>query len=94
MARELAYVASKGAIHELTRSLARHLAPRGITVNTVNPGPTDTGWATPEEHGALVRGHPMGRWGTPEDAARLISWLVTDDAAWITGEVIDSTGGL
>lgn len=69
------------------------LVERGITVNAVNPGPTDTGWAGPEEE-AWVREHmPLGRWGTPEDAARLVAWLVSDEAAWVTGQVIDSEGG-
>lgn len=94
MPGELAYIASKGALHQLTWSLAAHLAPRGITVNTVNPGATDTGYATPEVYEAVVRSSPMGRWGEPDDAARLIAWLVTDDARWITGEVINSTGGM
>lgn len=93
MPGELAYIASKGALHQLTRSLAAHLAPRGITVNTVNPGATDTGYATPETYQAVLRNAPMGRWGEPDDAARLIAWLVTDDARWVTGEVINSTGG-
>lgn len=93
MPGELAYVASKGALHQLTRSLARHLAPRGITVNTVNPGATDTGYATPELYQEILRQEPQGRWGQPDDAARLIAWLATDDARWITGEVINSTGG-
>ena len=93
MPGELAYVASKGALHQLTMSLAAHLAPRGITVNTVNPGATDTGYATPAVYQAVLRDSPMGRWGEPDDAARLIAWLVTDDARWITGEVINSTGG-
>jgi len=93
MPGELAYVASKGALHQMTQSLAAHLAPRAITVNTVDPGATDTGWATPEVYEAVRAAHPQGRWGTPEDAARLIAWLVSDDAGWITGQVIHSRGG-
>lgn len=93
MPDELAYIASKGALHQLTKSLAAHLAPRGITVNTINPGATDTGYAAPEVYQAVLRDSPMGRWGEPDDAARLIAWLVSDDARWITGEVINSTGG-
>ncbi len=93
MPGELAYIASKGALHQLTTSLAAHLAPRGITVNTIDPGATDTGWATPEVHAAVRAGHPQGRWGTPEDAARLIAWLATEDAGWITGQIINSRGG-
>jgi 3-oxoacyl-[acyl-carrier protein] reductase len=89
MPREVAYAVSKGAVHQATATLAAELATRGITVNTVNPGPTDTGWDIGDPSGAM----PHGRWGAPEDAARLISWLCTDDASWLTGQVIDSEGG-
>ena len=93
MVRELPYAASKGALHSLTVSLAAHLAPRGILVNAVNPGPTDTGWATPELTRHELRRLPLGRWGTSADAARLIAWLAGDEAAWVTGQVITSDGG-
>ncbi len=93
MPGELAYVASKGALHQLTLSLSAHLVPRRITVNTVDPGATDTGYATPGVYQAVLAGEPQGRWGQPDDAARLIAWLVSDDAQWITGQVISSTGG-
>jgi 3-oxoacyl-[acyl-carrier protein] reductase len=93
MAAELPYAVSKGAIHQMTRSLADHLADRGITVNCVNPGPTDTGWATPELDDIVRRAMPFGRWGTPADVAHLVGFLVSDDGAWITGQVIDSEGG-
>jgi 3-oxoacyl-[acyl-carrier protein] reductase len=93
MPSEIAYAVSKGAIHQATATLAAHLAPRRITVNTVNPGPTDTGWATPETDEAVRQVMPQGRWGRPADAANLVGWLCTDEAAWITGQVIDSDGG-
>jgi 3-oxoacyl-[acyl-carrier protein] reductase len=93
MPSELAYVASKGALQQLTLSLSAHLIPRGITVNTVNPGATDTAWADAELYELIRAANPQGRWGKPEDAARLISWLVTDDAQWITGQTINSNGG-
>lgn len=93
MSGELAYVASKGAIHQLTLSLSAHLIRRGITVNTVNPGATDTGYADEAVRQAVIAAAPQGRWGEPADAARLITWLVSDDARWITGQVINSTGG-
>ena len=93
MARELPYAASKGALHGITASLAAHLASRGILVNALNPGPTDTGWATPELLEHELRRLPLGRWGTPEDAARLAGWLASDDAGWITGQVITGDGG-
>ena len=94
MPGELAYIASKGALHQLTSSLAVHLAPRQITVNTIDPGPTDTGWASPEVYEAVRAKHPQDRWGAPEDAARLVCWLATDDAVWITGQIINSRGGM
>jgi 3-oxoacyl-[acyl-carrier protein] reductase len=93
MTRELPYVASKAALAGLVLSLADHLAARGITVNAVNPGPTDTGWATPEIFEEAVAAMPRGRWGAPDDAARLIAWLASADADWVTGQVIDSDGG-
>ena len=93
MTSEVAYAASKGALASITRTLADQLADRGITLNTVNPGPVDTGYAPPDVLEAVRRHFPQGRWGVPDDPARLIAWLVTDDAAWITGQVIDSEGG-
>jgi 3-oxoacyl-[acyl-carrier protein] reductase len=62
-------------------------------VNTVNPGATDTGYASPALYREVLALEPQGRWGEPADAARIIGWLVTDEAQWITGEVINSTGG-
>ena len=89
MPREIAYAVSKGAIHQATKTLSAELITRGITVNTVNPGPTATGWAI----GSPVDRMPLGRWGEPDDVARLVAWLCLDDATWITGQVIDSEGG-
>jgi 3-oxoacyl-[acyl-carrier protein] reductase len=93
MSQELPYAISKGAIHQMTSSLADALADRGITVNAVNPGPVDTGWADPELTREVGRALPAGRWGRPEDVARLVRWLASDDGAWITGQVINSEGG-
>ncbi|RZU77101.1 3-oxoacyl-[acyl-carrier protein] reductase [Micromonospora kangleipakensis] len=93
MPGELAYAASKAGVENLTLQLAPLLMPNGITVNCVNPGPTDTGYADPERLAAVARLFPGGRWGTPEDAARLVRFLCSTDADWITGQVIDSEGG-
>jgi 3-oxoacyl-[acyl-carrier protein] reductase len=93
MAGEIGYATSKGALASITRTLADHLADRPITLNAVNPGPVDTGYATPEDHETVARHFPQGRWGTPDDPARLIAWLATDEAAWITGQVINTEGG-
>jgi 3-oxoacyl-[acyl-carrier protein] reductase len=93
MTDEIAYAASKGALASIAPTLADFLADRAITLNTVNPGPVDTGYATPEGHEAVRRHFPQGRWGTPDDPARLIAWLATDEAAWITGQTINTEGG-
>jgi len=93
MPGELAYAATKGGVEVLTKTLAAEVADKGITVNAVNPGPTDTGWMTPEIQKALIKRFPRGRIGTPEDAARLIRFLASEEAEWITGQVIHSEGG-
>lgn len=93
MADELAYTVSKGAIHQMTWSLADHFAPSNVTVNAVNPGPVDTGWATGAVHAAVGERFPGRRWGTPTDIAAVVGWLVSDDAAWVTGQVINAEGG-
>ncbi len=93
MTDEVAYAASKGALAAVTRTLADQLADQAITLNTVNPGPVDTGGYPPEVIEALRGRFPQQRWGAPDDPARLIAWLVTDDAAWITGQVINTEGG-
>ena len=94
MPGELAYVATKGAIEAFTVSLSAELAPYSITVNAVDPGAIDSGWMTEEIKQELLPRFPMGRIGQPEDAARLIAFLASDEAAWITGQVIHSRGGL
>ncbi|WP_197648400.1 SDR family oxidoreductase [Sulfobacillus thermosulfidooxidans] len=80
----LAYVATKGAISSFTKSIALELAPLKITVNAVDPGPTDSGWMSHELKTLLLPKFPMGRLGEPRDAAKLIAFLASDDAEWIT----------
>jgi 3-oxoacyl-[acyl-carrier protein] reductase len=93
MPGELAYAASKGALGAVTASVADTLADRGVTVNTINPGPTDTGYVDQATRERVATMFPAGRWGAPDDAARLVAWLCTDDAAWVTGQVVNSEGG-
>lgn len=93
MPGELPYIAGKGALHQLTLSLSAAVADKHITVNAVDPGATDTGYASPESHAEVVALEPWGRWGEPDDAARLIAFLCSEDARWITGQVITSSGG-
>lgn len=90
---ELPYAISKGAVHQVTRTLADELADRGITVNAINPGPVDTGWPSDELRDGLRPAFPAGRWGRPEDIAPIVAWLVSADSAWMTGQVIDAEGG-
>ena len=76
-----------------TRSLSAAVARLGITVNAVDPGATDTGWIPAELKTKLKAESPMGRVGTPEDAARIVRFLASPEAEWITGQVIHSRGG-
>src|SRR5690625_4924953 len=93
MIGELAYGATKGAISAFTLSLSAELAPLGITVNAVNPGPTDTGWMSEKIKRELSPKFLMGRMSLPCDAAKLITFLASEKAKWITRQVINSEGG-
>ena len=92
MPDELSYATTKGAIEALTVSSAPTLAKKGITVNAVDPGGTDTGWMTDDLKAAITAEMAFGRVGQPEDAARLILFLASDAGRWITGQVIHSRG--
>ena len=89
----LAYGASKGAVSAMTRYLALEAAPLGITVNALDPGPTDTGWMDTVLQREILAASPMGRIGQPEDAARLVGFLASEESGWVTGQVIRSDGG-
>jgi len=93
LAGELAYALSKGALEWLAVSAAVELGPRGITVNAVDPGPTDTGWISTELADAIVRATPLGRLGRPDDAGALVGFLCSARGGWITGQVLRSDGG-
>ena len=92
MPNELAYAATKGGIDAFTLSLSAAVAGRGITVNAVDPGPTDTGWMSAGLRDSLLATTSGGRLGTPADAARLVAFLASEEAAWVTGQVIRSRG--
>lgn len=94
MPGEIAYVATKAAIEGLTLSLSRELASKHITVNSIDPGATDTGWIDDALREELLRISPSGRIGLPQDVARLVRFLASDEAQWITGQVIHSRGGM
>lgn len=93
MPGELPYIASKAAVQQLTRSLAVDLSRRRITVNSVDPGPNDTGWPDATLRDRIAQAIPLGGWGRPEETARLVAWLCGDNAGWITGQTIASDGG-
>ena len=93
MPGEVAYAAAKAALAGITETLADQLADAGIRVNTVNPGPVDTGYLGAGAWATMAPMFPFGRFGEPDDPARLIAWLATDEARWVTGQVIESEGG-
>jgi 3-oxoacyl-[acyl-carrier protein] reductase len=92
MPGELAYAASKGAISAFMRSLAKEVGSKGITVNAVDPGPTETGWMSRDLQAYLISQNAIGRLGYPEDAARVIVFLASAAAEWISGETIHARG--
>ncbi|MEL6496834.1 MAG: SDR family oxidoreductase [Cyanobacteria bacterium J06623_7] len=93
MTEEIAYAVSKEAIRGLCTQAAAALAPHNIRVNCVNPGATDTNYLTGEAYQQVANMFPHGRWGTPEDAAKLVHFLHSDYDSWITGQTIASEGG-
>jgi 2-hydroxycyclohexanecarboxyl-CoA dehydrogenase len=100
---EAVYSACKGGVISFSKTLAREVARKGITVNVVCPGPTDTpilrgflgeGEAGQKVYDALVRAIPMKRVGQPDDIPGIVAFLASDEAAFITGQVISVSGGL
>lgn len=93
MPNEIAYAITKGAIETLTTTLSQEIASKGITINAVNPGPNDTGWMDEKMKKELLNQFPMHRIGKPKDTAKLIGFLASENAEWITGQIIHSEGG-
>jgi len=89
----LPYSASKGALDRIVISAARELGPLGISANVLNPGPIDTGWMDDETRESLTPRQPLGRLGTPADIAGLVSFLVSDEGRWVSGQLLHADGG-
>lgn len=88
------YSAAKAALIGLTKALAQEVASRGVTVNAVAPGFIDTDMTKDLDVEDLKKKVPMGRFGTPEEVAGAVAFLASDDASYITGEVLSINGGL
>lgn len=88
MPGELAYVVTKASLDALTLTLSAELAPRRITINAVDPGPTDTGWISAEQRLELIRSSINGTIALPDDTAKVVRLLASDEAASVTGQLI------
>lgn len=100
MVGEVAYAASKAALAGVTATVAKELLELGIVLNTINPGPVNTGYMDPdttdrslEDLDAYIASTPFGRVGRPQDPAELIGWLATASGSWVVGQVLTSDGG-
>ncbi|MEX5218434.1 MAG: glucose 1-dehydrogenase [Nitrospira sp.] len=89
-----AYLASKGALEQVTKGLAHELASRGVTVNTVSPGFTETAMLPDAFRETGAQMSPLKRLGTPQDIADVVLFLVSDQVRWLTGQNIHASGGV
>jgi 3-oxoacyl-[acyl-carrier protein] reductase len=90
----LPYGATKGALDRVVTGAARELANLRVSANVVNPGPVDTGWMDEDLRARVVAETPLGRGGTPQDAAALVSFLCSAEGGWVNGQLLCSDGGL
>jgi 3-oxoacyl-[acyl-carrier protein] reductase len=90
---EIAYAVSKGALHQMTRSIDHALSSARIVANCINPGPVDTGYVDDATRTAAAARFPDRRWGMPSDIAEVVAFLVGDHGGWIRGQVLDAEGG-
>ena len=89
----VSYAAAKHALESYSRSAAAELGKYGIAVNIVAPGPIQTGWLSPAEEADIGRKTPLGRVGRPEDIADVVVFLASEQARWLTGQLIYAGGG-
>jgi len=92
-AGDVSYGASKHALESCSRAAAKELGKYGITVNIVSLGAVQTGWISPEMEEEIVASYPLGRIGQPEDVADVIVFLASEQARWVTGQLIYVGGG-
>jgi 3-oxoacyl-[acyl-carrier protein] reductase len=88
------YAASKAAVEQFVKILARELGPKSITVNAVAPGPTDTDMVSQLSRDTAPEITPLGRLGQPEDIADVVAFVASDDARWMTGQIVGANGGI
>jgi 3-oxoacyl-[acyl-carrier protein] reductase len=89
-----AYLGTKGALEQFTKGLAHELASKGVTVNAVSPGTTDTALLWDSLRETAARMTPLGRLGKPQDIADVVAFVVSDQARWLTGQTIQAGGGV
>lgn len=92
-AHNLPYGSSKGALDRIVVAASIELAGLGVRANVINPGPIDTGWMTDDMRRSAMAQTPLGRLGTPRDTADLVTFLLSPEGGWITGQVLYSNGG-
>lgn len=92
-ASNVSYGASKFAVESYSRAAASELGPYGMTVNVISPGAVQTGWMTPELEKTIAEGYPLRRIGKPEDIANAVIFFASEQADWITGQVLHVGGG-
>ena len=88
------YGVTKGGLDKVVIAAARELAHLRVSANVVNPGPVDTGWMTGELREQIRAATPLGRGGTPQDAAALVSFLLSPEGGWVNGQLLSCDGGL
>ena len=100
MRGEVAYASAKAALAGVVATVADELVERRILLNAVNPGPVNTGYLNTETTdrdagtlGKVLDSFPLGRFGEPDDPARLVAWLASDESRWVVGQVLNTEGG-
>lgn len=94
LADNVPYGVSKGALDRVIKAAASELGPRGIRANCINPGPTETGWISTELRKEISRRSPLGRTSAAQDSGNLVTFLLSPEGGWISGQVLYSNGAL